>query len=256
MPLTEEQKDAVAKLPGGQAILDEIETDLTAAVTPLKDSVTKLTDLNTKLTRENVERKRWEQEYRLQMKSLGLDANKPIADLIEEMQEKVKATATKDMKPNAEVDAVNKKLADLTRKFELSEQARVDAEKATKLERVKAAIAPKLPEHFGNAADLILESGILKGHLTTDDSGNPGVKMGEDFIPLSEEEGAKAMNALKQLYPKLAVVKQKGGAGDTPANGGKKTDKTKTMTTAEYNEKVSKGEDVQKFFSEGGQIVD
>jgi hypothetical protein len=257
MPLTEEQKDAVAKLPNGQAILDEIETDLTAAVTPLKESITKLTDTNTKLTRENVERKRGEQEFKLQAKNLGCDTTKPIPDIIQEMRAKLTETASKDTVPNSEVTALKKELAAFKATMESEKTARLEAEKATKIERVKAAIAPKLPEHFGAASDLILESGITKGYLTTNEAGEPCVKMGDDLIPLSEEDGAKAINALKQMYPKLAVTKQKGGAGDTDTKGGKKSPPAKTMTLEEYNTKVAggKADEVAKFMAEGGQVV-
>jgi hypothetical protein len=105
----------------------------------------------------------------------------------------------------------------------------------------------------------VLRAGLIDGVITTNDEGQPGVKVGEDFFLLSDGGGEKALNALRQLHPQLAVSKQKGGAGDTGANGangGKGGKAEKAMTTEQYHEQVSKGTDLTKFFAEGGIIKD
>jgi hypothetical protein len=249
MALSKEMLDAISKLDNGSAILDQIEADVAEAAAPLKDA-------NAKLLRENVERKRTIQEIKTHLKNAGLDPEAPLPDQLTALTEKVKTEVSKDVTPNKEVAAVKKELDDFKKKFETSQTELAAERQQTKLERVKAAFSPKLPEHFGPAADLILKTAVAEGVITVDETGNPGVKMGDDFFPLNAGNGEKAMNALRQLHPQLAVTKQKGGAGDTGAQGGKGAPAGKTMTTVEYHEKVARGEDTTKFFAEGGQLVD
>ena len=274
MPLSQVQKDAISKIQGGSDILAEVDSYETSIATLTENNRTvsetskALEAKNKALTKENVSRKRAMQLTSDALKVAGLDpvggefGLEPPVSLqvqIENLTGELKSSATKDMKPSAEVEAVKKELAAMKANMESEKNARLEAEKTTKLATVKAAIAPKLPEHFGNAADLILENGIANGRLTTNDAGEPGVMMNGEFIALAEEEGAKAMNALKQMYPKQAVAKQKGGAGDTPANGGTgKQGSAKTITAEEYDRVSALGDPdgfLVKFFGAGGQIA-
>jgi hypothetical protein len=249
MPLSREQLEAIGKIDGGTSIIDQIESDLETAVNPYKDSIAKL-------TRENVERKRTIQEFKTHVKNAGLDPEAALEEQLAALTEKVKTESTRDVTPNKEVEMIRKEMKALADKFTQSETQRLKAEQDIKSERVKAAFAPKLPDHFGPAADLVLRAGLIDGVITTDEGGQPGVKVGEDFFLLSDGNGEKALNALRQMHPQLAVSKQKGGAGDTGANGGKGNKSEKAMTTEQYHEQVSKGTDLTKFFAEGGIIKD
>lgn len=248
MPLTNAQIAAISKVEGGTEILDQIETDI-------KDGIEKelkpLKDEKAKIIRENVERKRIIQDLEAHLQTVGLDPKAPLEEQLTALTEKLKGEVSKNATPNKEVDAIRKEMESMKKKIEASDLARVAAENMAKTEKVKSHFAPKLADHFGDNSELVLENGMTKGLFTVDESGNPCVKVGDEFFT-----GDQALNSLRQLYPKQAITRQKGGAGDTAARGGQGGAAGKTMTTEEYNAKVIKGEDVLKFFADGGQIAD
>jgi hypothetical protein len=245
MPLSQAQIEAIGKIDGGTEILDQIEADQELAV----DTLTKT---NATLLRENVSRKRTIQDMKTQIKNAGLDPEGSLEEQFAALTEKVKGEVSKDVTPNKEVEALRKDLKLLTDKMIQSEQLRLKAEEGIKTEKVKSHFAPKLVDHFGDNAELVLENGMVKGVFTVDESGQPGIKQGEEIL-----FGEQAFNALRQMYPKQAVTKQKGGAGDTGARGAKGAQgAAKTMSSEEYDTQIAKGADLTKFFADGGILKD
>jgi uncharacterized coiled-coil protein SlyX len=245
MPLSQAQIEAIGKIDGGTAIIDQIEADHESAVEQYKKT-------NSTLLRENVERKRTIQEMKLHIKNAGLDPEGSLEEQLTALSEKVKVEISKDVTPNKEVDALKKDMKSLMDKFSQSEQQRIKAEEGIKTEKVKSHFAPKLVDHFGDNAELVLENGMVKGVFAVDENGQPGIKQGEEIL-----FGEQAFNALRQMYPKQAVTKQKGGAGDTGARGAKGAQgAAKTMSSEEYDTQIAKGADLTKFFADGGILKD
>lgn len=249
MTLTQAQREALTKVDGGTDILEGVDGMVT--------EIAQLKSDNKKISGNDLNSRKALSALRTQFKAVGLDIDsqdKSIADQLEELQEKTKEEANKGMKSSAEVEKLAAEIKNLKTTIESEKTARLNAENAAKLERARSTFSPLLTEHFIDPS-IVLESLMNKGSLTVDENNVAAIKIGEELITDPE----KVITALRQLYPKLAVAKQKGGAGDTAARGGEKDKNTKTITSEEYNAKAAdpaKTEELQKFFKDGGVIND
>jgi len=243
MPLSQTQMDAISKIDGGTAILDQIEADINETKSMMEKKITTL-------TRENVERKRNIQELKSSLHSAEIDPEKPIGEQLAAIQERIKADASKGMKPDSEVAVLMKRIEKLEKDNQQEKSEKEQLKAQNKREKASAHFAPKLPDIFGKASSLILKNALVDGIITVDENGLPCVK-GADGELLRDDE---AMNELRRVHSDLVITKQKPGSGDLPNSGGKGKGDTKTATRTEfegftYEKKV-------KFGSEGGKIVE
>jgi hypothetical protein len=243
MPLSQAQLDAISKIDGGTAILDQIEADITETKSVLDKKITTL-------TRENVERKRTIQELKTSLHSAELDPDKPIAEQLAALQERMKADASKGMKPEGEVAILMKRLEKLEKDYQQEKSEKEQLKVQNHREKASAHFAPKLPDIFGKASSLILKNALVDGIITVDENGMPCVKNSDGEF-LKDDD---AINELRRIHSDLVITKQKPGSGDLPNSGGKGRGDTKTATRTEfealtYEQKV-------KFGAEGGKIVE
>jgi chaperonin cofactor prefoldin len=247
MALSKEQREMLLKVEGGQAILDEVDKSLKEVVEPLNAQIKKLTG-------DDMNKRKYISELREQLKAVNLDPDdkeKPLAEQIEALQTKVKETATKGFKPNAEFEALQKEIKKTGDALAKMAGEKAEADKKAKMKTAQAAYSTTFNEIFGLTSKFILDEAINKGIITVSDADEAGVMDGDTFLT-----GDEALASIKKKYSPYVVTNQRKGSGNTPPNGGSGAREGKTMSNEEYNQKVAKGEDLSKFFADGGQLVD
>jgi DNA repair ATPase RecN len=193
-------KDVLAEFERLEQLLDDVTEES-------KSRKLKLRDVEKKLSR-------W--------KEVGIDPDGDPDDIVEKLSSKAKE-GTKSV---SEYDALEKKITKLTKDMAAAQQTAQENAKKAAIAEAKGAFAGKLAEHFGNASDLILESGLMKNQITVDENGKPGVMHDDEFYPLDK---GKAIDALKKLYPQLVTTKQVKGGRDVSTD-------TKLAFNNKYNQ--------------------
>jgi hypothetical protein len=154
-------------------------------------------------------------------------------DLVKGALEKTKTAAKQGTVPETDVQKILKKMDALEKKATAAEQAAEQEKKNNRIEKALNALTSAGSEHFSDP-ETVFENVRLKGIADLDETGQPGIRQGEEFILLNPQKGPNAIDALKKLYPKLAVTKQQQGGKDTSARGGQQNDDgTREMTRKE-----------------------
>jgi hypothetical protein len=147
------------------------------------------------------------------VKKLGLDPEGDVEDQMTALLEET--TKKKNLKPASELDTLSKQLKKLTDELNSWKAQAEKSEREASLEKARSAFSQRLTEPFGKNSSLILDNAIMKGLITTDKNGIPGVIHDEEFFPVEAEKGRfSALDILKKVYSDHIVVKQKAGGSD------------------------------------------
>jgi len=182
-------------------------------------------------------------------KDAGLDPEKDISEQLEALKE----SASAGKKDASEFSALQKQMDTLMKKLADSETKAERSAAEAKLEKARSAFSAKSKEHFTDA-DTVIDLAIAKGLVTLDENGNPGLKDGDEFIPLNAEKGPGAVDKLKTMFPKLAITTQKAGGKDTTAKGASGTaGNAKQMRESEFKALSIKAQG--DFALSGGEVT-
>lgn len=147
------------------------------------------------------------------VKKIGIDPEGDVDEQFEKLFEE--SSKKKNLKPASEMETLSKQLAKLTNELTTWKETAAKNEKEAKLEKCKSAFSGKLAEPFGKSAGLILDNAILRGLITVDEKGNPGVMQDDEFFPIESDKGKlNGIDALKKIFADHVVAKQKNGGSD------------------------------------------
>jgi hypothetical protein len=212
MPLSPELKAKITDT----ALLSEIENEILDVESRLSDT-----------TKESISRKQKLREYESKhaiLKKYGLD---PDGDWDEQL-ETFKTKAKDGTKPVSDFDKMTKKLTDLENKIAEKEQRAIMAE-------TRSAFLPKIKDHFGKAAEDVLELATLKGLIASKD-GIAGIMVDDEFTPLNMEKGTSAIDVLKKLYPHHVVINQKSGSHNVNTNTSLDNSQSETIDRSTFEQ--------------------
>jgi hypothetical protein len=244
MPLSYEQAVAeIEKLPNGGDLLSSLTEKVHSVNSEAQGLRNRYKTTESSLTK-----------LKETLKSLELD---PESDLTQQLQARLEKEKA-GLKPESEIAEVKKSLEKYKKEIDTWKQTAEDAKKDSLMSKAKQAFSPKLGDHFGKAAQHILELATLKGQIVVRDE-IPGVMYNDEFVPLNVESGLNAVDMLKKMYPELAITKQVTGSKKTNTSGASiNEDKDeKIMTRAEFD-KVSRSNpaEAMAFVKDGGTLVD
>jgi hypothetical protein len=201
------------------------------------------------VTKESIGRKKKINELTGNLKRLELD---PDSDLEEQLTKKLEKSK-EGYKPSSDYEAVLKKVDKLNKEMESWKSQAEASTKEAQMAKARAAFSGKLAEHFGPAADLLLELGTTKGQITVSPEGIPGVYHDEEFVPLHTEKGKNAIDTLRKLYPTLAITKQVSGGKDVSTRTSGES-KVQGQSMARQDFDALPPEEQYRFMKSGGAL--
>ena len=233
MPLTQAQKDLISKVQGGADILAVIDVDETEHVTlkdtnkTFSDKIKTLETTNRSLTKEQVARKRAQQNVAEAAKAhglelfggeFGLEPPIPLDEQFESIIAKSGAITKDVVTKSPDYVKLEKTVKDLQTKIEEADKKTATAEAARKTERIRSVLQGATPTLFDKNSPYVVDLAISKGQAIEDENGVICLKDGDNIISSADKDAFAT--TLRKFYPELAVIKPKGGSGDTPARGG------------------------------------
>lgn len=205
-------------MPLNQEMRDKLNTSLPDVAKEVDSLIEELASV----TRESLDRKNKirafeanQKTFNEKMKTHGIDPEQDIEDQLKRILD----TAKTGMKPVTEFEQLSKKFDKVMSELDSWKTQADLSKKEAKIEKAKSAFSSKLPDHFGDASELILDYAVMKGLVGVNEEGVAGLNYDGDFIPITSDKGKNAIDVLKQLYPKFAIVKQKGGTGTGGGTG-------------------------------------
>jgi cell division protein FtsB len=200
--------------------------------------VEKLGSVLDEVTQESLGRKAKLKDFESKFNTIAEKAKKVGLNLDEDLESQLSERIEKSktgLKPASEVEELSKTVKGLKDEIKSWKDTATRKEEEAILERARSAFMTKLPDHFGDATDILLDYALMKKQIASKD-GVPGVVNGEDFYPLNVQKGQKsAIDVLKELYPKFVITKQVTGGKDVSTRIASSDGNPKTLTLEEFD---------------------
>jgi len=183
-----------------------------------------------------------------QLKKVGFD---PDSDLEEQLSLR-DAKSKEGYKPASEYELLSKKMEKISNEMMSWKQEAEKSQNEAILAKTKAAFSGKLGDHFGKAADMILDYASLKGIIAHKD-GEPGVIIDDEFTPLNATRGKNAIDVLKGVYSNFAITKQQQGSSNVSTKASSQSTGDVRTASMEEFESLPHAQK-QEFVKSGGKI--